>query len=59
MFWASVGLGLILNLVSSVNCIEKCNQAIERVLENNSPQALVIPDEDEANAFTSSQVRIR
>ena len=39
--------------------LRKCNSAIERILESNSPQTLVLPTEDEANSFTSSQVRIR
>lgn len=37
----------------------QCNDALQKILDNNWPQTLVIPDSDEANAFMSSQVRVR
>ena len=39
----------------------KCEQeaALSRILENNEPQALVLPAGDEANSFISTQIRVR
>ena len=39
----------------------QCEQraALSRILENNEPQALVLPAGDEANSFISTQIRVR